>query len=205
MRVGGFLRLGSVFQPVRRGRCSEGSCGRSGEASRESVCSASSVSAGPWGRSAVRASRPRSRRPIGPVHLLLPRRALLEAAVPLDPPARTRRSRTSRPRQSPASAAKAAESPPAAGSGTGIRLVGSSPVPLGICLFLVFYSISSTLIYFEQARIVRPHSPIPRRGPRSSPGWNLYVKRGVRVDAGVLTSRVLSWLGVGGTLSWLPW
>jgi len=82
--------------------------------------------------------------------------------------------------------------------------VARSPYLLGICLFLLLYSISSTLIYFEQARIVRASFPDAASRTAFFARIDLYVNLLTAFTQLFFTGRILAWLGVGGALAALP-
>ena len=97
-----------------------------------------------------------------------------------------------------------AEKPPGRGVLSGIRLVATSPYLLGICLFMLFYSVSSTLIYFEQARIVRVAFQDAAQRTAYFARVDLYVNLLTVLVQAFFTGRILAFLGVGGTLAALP-
>ncbi|MEO7522062.1 MAG: Npt1/Npt2 family nucleotide transporter [Gemmatimonas sp.] len=86
----------------------------------------------------------------------------------------------------------------------GITHVLKSPYLLGICLYMLLFTIGSTILYFQQAEIVGA-----RYADRESRTAFL-----ARIDAIVqtltvfaqlfITGRVIKWLGVGFTLAILP-
>lgn len=86
----------------------------------------------------------------------------------------------------------------------GITHVARSPYLLGICGFLLLYTVSSTFLYFLQAQIVADAFSDP--GARTA----LFAKIDVWVNGLTLliqiglTGRILTRLGVGGTLALLP-
>lgn len=96
------------------------------------------------------------------------------------------------------------DEPPGRGAWRGARLVFGSPYLLAICGFLLLYAVSSTFLYFEQARIVR--AAFASSAERAA--WFARVDLSVNLlTIGVqalLTARVLRLLGVGGTLATLP-
>jgi AAA family ATP:ADP antiporter len=86
----------------------------------------------------------------------------------------------------------------------GISRVLGSPYLLGICLFLLLFSITSTFLYFEQAGIAK--RSFPDRGSQTA--FFASVDLAVNVlTLGVqlfLTGRIVRRLGVGLTLAILP-
>jgi AAA family ATP:ADP antiporter len=98
----------------------------------------------------------------------------------------------------------APEEPPGEGGWSGIRRVTGSSYLLGICLFLLLYSVSSTFLYFEQARIVRAAFTLPAERAAFFARIDLAVNLLTLAAQMLLTSRILRVLGVGGTLLLLP-
>ncbi len=99
----------------------------------------------------------------------------------------------------------ALDQPPPRGSAfTGLRLVLTRPYLLAICGFLLLYTMSSTFLYFEQARLVR--TAFADAGARAAFFGRVDLAVNVlTVLAQVLLSgRVIPRLGVGGTLAILP-
>jgi AAA family ATP:ADP antiporter len=86
----------------------------------------------------------------------------------------------------------------------GVTHVISSPYLLGICAFLLFYGITSTVAYFQQADIAAHQ--FQDRGSRTA----FFAQVDVSVNVltvlvqAFLTGRLLKWLGVGITLALLP-
>lgn len=91
--------------------------------------------------------------------------------------------------------------PPGRGFVEGVRMVVRSPYLGGICLFLLFFTVSSTFLYFEQARIVK--AAFRSAGERTAyfARIDLYVNLLTALTQSSLTGRILSWLGVGPALS----
>lgn len=96
------------------------------------------------------------------------------------------------------------DTPPGHGALEGLRLVMSSPYLLGICTFIFLYTISSTFLYFEQARIVG--AAIKGSAERTAffARVEFYVQVLTVLGQAFLTSRVIPLLGVGATLAFLP-
>jgi len=97
-----------------------------------------------------------------------------------------------------------AEKPPGRGVWNGLRVVTASPYLLGICLFLLLYSVTSTLLYFEQARIVRAALPDAAGRTAFFARMDLMVNLLAATTQALLTGRILLLFGVGATLAILP-
>jgi len=141
---------------------------------------------------------------LGPTNLILLAALLLEGAVfcvrglvrhfGVDDPSR-------------ASAAPGGEPegvPPGTGVLSGIRLVAGSPYLLAISLFLLLYTVSSTFLYFEQARIVKASFADSAQRTAFFARIDLWVNLLAAFTQVFLTGRVVKALGVGGTLAALP-
>ena len=87
---------------------------------------------------------------------------------------------------------------------SGIAHVFRSPYLLGICAFMLLHSVTSTLVYFQQADIAG--SAFADRGARTAFFAQLDIAVNVLTVAMqvFLTGRLLKWLGVGATLALLP-
>lgn len=87
---------------------------------------------------------------------------------------------------------------------SGIAHVFRSPYLLGICAFMLLHSVTSTLVYFQQADIAG--AAFTDRGARTA----FFAQLDVAVNVLTvlmqvfLTGRLLKWLGVGATLALLP-
>lgn len=97
-----------------------------------------------------------------------------------------------------------AQQPVGGTSLAGITHVLGSPYLLGVCLYMLLFTIGSTVLYFQQAEIVGA-----RYADRESRTAFLAsidaVVQGLTVLAQLfLTARVIRWLGVGVTLAILP-
>ncbi len=97
-----------------------------------------------------------------------------------------------------------AEAPAARGAWSGAARVLSNPYLIGISLFLLLYTISSTFLYFEQARIVRRAFATSAERTAFFARIDLVVNVATVVIQTLLTARVLRLLGTGGTLALLP-
>lgn len=135
---------------------------------------------------------------LGPVPLLLAAAAVLELAVLCV----HRLTAALRPADSGGVArrADASEGGPLAG----MRLVARSRYLQMICLYLLLFTTTSTILYFQQAQIVK-------RSAETAGGWtaifadiDFYTNLVALVLEGLLTARILRWIGVGATLTVLP-
>ncbi len=79
-----------------------------------------------------------------------------------------------------------------------------SPYLLGIAFFILFYSVTSTILYFQQAQIAEAN--FPDRAARTAffANIDLWVNVFTLAIQLFLTGRVMGWLGVALTLSILP-
>lgn len=97
-----------------------------------------------------------------------------------------------------------AEKPIGGSLWSGITHVVGSPYLLGICAFMLLYSISSTLVYFQQADITARQ--FLDRAARTA--FFAQIDLSVNVLTIIvqifLTGRLLKWVGVGVTLAFLP-
>lgn len=86
----------------------------------------------------------------------------------------------------------------------GVTHVMSSPYLLGICAYMLLYTIASTFLYFQQAEIVDQH--FADRAARTA--FFAQIDLAVNVLAiltqAFLTGRIVKWLGVAVTLTLLP-
>lgn len=96
------------------------------------------------------------------------------------------------------------EKPVGGGLWAGIAHNVKSPYLLGISLYMLLYSITSTLLYFQQAGIAR--SAFVDRAARTAffAEVDLVVNILTILIQIFLTGRLLKWLGVGVTLAILP-
>lgn len=141
--------------------------------------------------------------PLGPTNLILLAALLLEGAVfcvrglvrhfRVDDPARD-----TTPGDEPEGV------PPGSGALSGLATVSRSTYLLAISLFLLFFTVSSTFLYFEQARIVK--ATFADSAARTA--WfariDLWVNLLSAFTQVFLAGRVVRLLGVGGTLVALP-
>ncbi|MBP7147884.1 MAG: MFS transporter [Acidobacteria bacterium] len=94
--------------------------------------------------------------------------------------------------------------PPGHGALHGMAVVARSPYLLGICLFLLLYTISSTFLYFEQARIVGSSFADSAQRVAFFARIDVLVNLVTIVLQTVLTGRLVPAIGVGATLAILP-
>jgi ATP:ADP antiporter, AAA family len=97
-----------------------------------------------------------------------------------------------------------AEKPIGGSLWSGITHVARSPYLIGICVSMLLYTITSTLVYFQQADITAHH--FHDRAARTA--FFAQVDLSVNLlTIGIqifLTGRLLKWFGVGLTLAFLP-
>lgn len=87
----------------------------------------------------------------------------------------------------------------------GIKHVFSSPYLFGIATLIMFYTISSTFLYFQQADIVaRVFKDNPAERTRVFGAMDIAVNGLTLLAQLFLTGRVMKWLGVGFALAFLP-
>jgi AAA family ATP:ADP antiporter len=86
----------------------------------------------------------------------------------------------------------------------GIRAVATSGYLLGVCAYLVLFSLLFTFLYFEQARIVAATLADAAERTRLFALVDFAVNALALVLQLALTARLLAWLGVAGTLVVLP-
>jgi AAA family ATP:ADP antiporter len=87
----------------------------------------------------------------------------------------------------------------------GIRDVARSPYLLGIAVLMLFFTISSTFLYFQQAAIVaRVFEGDPLGRTRLFASLDLAVNVLTLAAQVFLTGRMLRWLGLGVGLAFLP-
>lgn len=87
---------------------------------------------------------------------------------------------------------------------TGIVHTFRSPYLLGLALFILIYSTTSTILYFQQASIAAAH--FPDRAARTAffADIDLYVNAITLILQVFFTGRLMGWLGVAVTLCALP-
>jgi len=86
----------------------------------------------------------------------------------------------------------------------GFTKIVRSPYLLGICAFLVFYTVGSTFLYFQQSDIVGRY--YANAAARTAVLGRLELAAQVLtvVTQMFLTGRIIRWLGLAVTLAWLP-
>jgi AAA family ATP:ADP antiporter len=155
---------------------------------------------------------------IGPTQLLLVSAVLIEVAVQCvgrlhrEAPARgTGTSGTGvdpgEPEAVGASAGAGADTgEPVIGGRTlaGITHVIRSPYLLNICLYMLLFTIGSTVLYFQQAELAAANFPDRAAQTAFFARLDLAVNVLTLLAQGFLTGRLIKWLGVGPTLALLP-
>jgi AAA family ATP:ADP antiporter len=105
----------------------------------------------------------------------------------------------SRPRR-----AAQSEKPPGTGALAGMYYAVRSRYLLGICGFMLLFPLSSTVLYFEQARIVRSAFESPAARTEFFATMDLYANVLTALSQLFLTGRILPALGAGPVLTFLP-
>ncbi|GLC26426.1 NTP/NDP exchange transporter [Roseisolibacter agri] len=91
------------------------------------------------------------------------------------------------------------------GVADGVRHVLASPYLLGIAVVMLFFTISSTFLYFQQSQIAKDTFGADSAGrTQFFANVDLLVNALTLVAQVFLTGRVLRWLGVGIGLAFLP-
>ncbi|WP_437722542.1 NTP/NDP exchange transporter [Sorangium sp. So ce861] len=141
-------------------------------------------------------------RQIGTANLLLLSAALLELAVLCV----TRLNRLAGALAGGAAPpeASAAEERIGGGALRGVTLVLGSPYLLGICAQTLFLSITATVLYFEQARIVSAESMDPARRTAMFASIDLTVNVITIVVQVLVTGRLMTRVGLGVALAVVP-
>jgi AAA family ATP:ADP antiporter len=148
--------------------------------------------------------------PLGPVNLLLVSALLLELACHASRSLERHEARlalaASEPDQGePGDAKGSGEDIIGGGLLDGIRNVCASPYLLGISGLMLFFTVSSTFIYFQQADIVSRVFGDDRAGRTQ-----LFANRDLAVNVLTLitqlflTGRIVRWFGIGMALAFLP-
>ncbi len=86
----------------------------------------------------------------------------------------------------------------------GITHVLKSPYMLGICLFMLLFTIGTTVLYFQQAEIVGARFADRESRTAFLARIDFYVQLITILAQLFITGRVIKWLGVGLTLAILP-
>jgi AAA family ATP:ADP antiporter len=98
----------------------------------------------------------------------------------------------------------APEKPIGGGVLEGIGDVARSPYLLGIAMFMLLFTITSTFLYFQQADIVGGVLKDRQARTRIFANIDLAVNVVTLVTQLFLTGRLLRWVGVGASLAFLP-
>ena len=138
--------------------------------------------------------------PLGPVNLLLISAVFLEVAVQCV----RRLLREDVVRSSGAPVETADEAPIGGGILAGITLILRSPYLLGVCLYIVLFTTTSTFLYFQQAHIVAGAFDDPAERTRLFAVIDLLVALLTITVQCLATGRFMTWLGVGPLLAFLP-
>ncbi|KAA0255988.1 MAG: MFS transporter [Acidobacteria bacterium] len=141
-------------------------------------------------------------RRVGPVNLILMAAVLLEGAVFCIH--RMIAAARSMPRPEPAAVREDVEAPPGTGALAGLKLALRSPYLLGIALFLLFFTLGSTSLYFQQARIVREAFADTAARTTYFARQDLAVNLLTGTAQLFLTGRLLVAFGLGPALCLLP-
>jgi AAA family ATP:ADP antiporter len=141
--------------------------------------------------------------PLGPTNLILLAALLLEGAV-FCVRGLVRHFHVDDTSRAAAPGAEPEGVPPGSGALSGLATVSRSTYLLGISLFLLLFTVSSTFLYFEQARIVK--ATFADSAARTA--WfariDLWVNLLTAATQLFLSGRIVRALGVGGTLVALP-
>ena len=86
----------------------------------------------------------------------------------------------------------------------GIRRVAASPYLLGICAFMLLFTVGSTFLYNIQAEIMSRTFSVPAERTSVFARIDLAVNVLTLLTQLFLTGRLMRWLGVGVTLALLP-
>lgn len=148
---------------------------------------------------------------IGPINLFFVAAALLEASVfavrrlvrvfGVDRPSEARE------READARAASRDDGegvPPGRGVFSGLARVFRSRYLLGICLYLVLYTVSSTIVYGQQAAFAKERFTSPAERTEFFASLDLYVNVLAVVTQCFFTGRIIGAIGIGATLTILP-
>ncbi len=142
-------------------------------------------------------------KPLGPTNLILLAALLLEGAV-FCVRALVRHFRVDDVSRAAGPGAEPEGVPPGSGALAGLSTVSRSGYLLGISLFLLLFSVSSTFLYFEQARIVKAALSDSAARTAFFARIDLWVNILSAFTQLFLAGRIVRALGVGGTLVALP-
>lgn len=97
-----------------------------------------------------------------------------------------------------------AHKPVGGGIFAGVVHTFRSPYLLGLALFILIYSVTSTILYFQQASIAATHFPDQAARTAFFANIDLYVNAITLILQVFLTGRIMSWFGIVATLCALP-
>ena len=86
----------------------------------------------------------------------------------------------------------------------GIQLVLRSPYLLGICVLMLLFTTLATFLYFQQAQIIRDSFSDPGQRTAVFAAMDLAVNSLTILIQVFLTARLVTWLGLSGTLALVP-
>ncbi|MEQ1690219.1 MAG: Npt1/Npt2 family nucleotide transporter [Gemmatimonas sp.] len=86
----------------------------------------------------------------------------------------------------------------------GVTHVFKSPYLLGICLYMLLFTIGTTVLYFQQAEIVGARYADRESRTAFLASIDFYVQLITILTQLFISGRVIKWIGVGMTLSILP-
>lgn len=119
--------------------------------------------------------------------------------------------RPERPRGAAEAAAERARADVAPGMGAaargaaeGVAAVVRSPYLMGLCAYLLLYSTTGTILYFEQQRIVRAAEVTAEARAAASASIDLYTNIVTIVLQGLVASRIVQAIGVARALTVTP-
>jgi AAA family ATP:ADP antiporter len=141
--------------------------------------------------------------PLGPTNLILLAAVLLEGTV-FCVRGLVRHFHVDDSTRAAAPGAEPEGVPPGSGALSGLATVSRSTYLLAISLFLLFFTVSSTFLYFEQARIVKATFTDSAARTAFFARIDLWVNLLSAFTQIFLAGRVVRLLGVGGTLVALP-
>lgn len=86
----------------------------------------------------------------------------------------------------------------------GLRMIVTSPYLLGICLLILFYTILSTFLYFQQAQIIRDSFSDAAQRTTVFAAMDLATNALTVLIQVFLTSRIIKTFGLGWSLALIP-
>lgn len=87
---------------------------------------------------------------------------------------------------------------------SGITLIARSPYLLAICAYMLLFTLLSTFLYMEQARIVEAAASETAGRAKVFASIDTWTNAATLLIQALLTSRIVAAIGVGGTLAVLP-